>query len=41
MDDDDTMTFGPEENEIMAAARAAKERAEAAAGTPEPARLSK
>ena len=38
---DDIKTFGPEENEIMAAAREAKARAEGAKKTPEPARLSK
>jgi hypothetical protein len=32
--------FGPEENEIMAAARAAKERKEAVANKPEPGKLS-
>ena len=34
-------TFGPEENEIMAAAREAKARKDAAEHTPEPAKLSK
>ncbi|THD35626.1 MAG: hypothetical protein E7773_10990 [Sphingomonas sp.] len=38
---DETKTFGPEENEIMAAAREAKARQLAAESTPEPARLSK
>lgn len=38
---EDIKTFGPEENEIMAAAREAKARAKGAAGTPEPAKLSK
>lgn len=38
---DETKTFGPEENEIMAAAREAKARQVAAENTPEPARLSK
>ena len=38
---DDHKTFGPEENEIMAAAREAKARQIAAENTPEPARLSK
>ncbi len=37
---DETKTFGPEENEIMAAAREAKARKEGAAKTQEPARLS-
>lgn len=34
-------TFGPEENEIMAAAREARERRQAAEGTPEPAGLTR
>ena len=38
---DEIKTFGPEENEIMAAAREAKARAKGAASTPEPAMLSK
>lgn len=38
---DDIKTFGPEENEIMAAAREAKARKEGAANTAEPAKLSK
>ena len=37
---DEIKTFGPEENEIMAAAREAKARAKGAAHTPEPAKLS-
>jgi len=38
---DEPRTFGPEENEIMAAAREAKARADGAKHTQEPARLSK
>lgn len=38
---DEIKEFGPEENEIMAAARAARERQKGAEGTPEPAKLSK
>ena len=38
---DETKEFGPEENEIMRAAREAKARAEGAAKTQEPATLSK
>ena len=38
---DEPKTFGPEENEIMAAAREARERRDAAERTPEPAKLGK
>ena len=38
---EETMEFGPEENEIMRAAREAKARQIAAENTPEPAKLSK
>lgn len=38
---DEIKTFGPEENEIMAAAREAKARQIAAENTPEPAKLGK